>query len=87
MFYQKTGLALSLIVEKILIGNDRTRYVQAQSGLTSVLHRSGIPHNGIIICKTDRDYLGQAQTLHAYLQEEVNKNSVATFRDRTSQSP
>jgi predicted nuclease of predicted toxin-antitoxin system len=33
------------------------------------LHNSGIAHNGIIICKTDRDYLGQTQTLHAYLQD------------------
>ena len=32
------------------------------------LHSSGISHNGIIICKTDRDYVGQTQTLHAYLQ-------------------
>lgn len=32
------------------------------------LHRSGISHNGIIICKTDRDYIGQAQSLHTYLQ-------------------
>lgn len=46
------------------------------------LHRSGIPHNGIIICKTDRDYLGQAQALHAYLQEELNKNPVAKFSNR-----
>ncbi len=46
------------------------------------LHRSGIPHNGIIICKTDRDYVGQSQTLHAYLQEELNKNPLDTFRDR-----
>jgi len=46
------------------------------------LHRSGIPHNGIIICKTDRDYVGQAQTLHTYLQEELTKNPVGTFRDR-----
>jgi predicted nuclease of predicted toxin-antitoxin system len=33
------------------------------------LHRSNISHTGIIICKTDRDYTGQAQTLHTYLQE------------------
>lgn len=46
------------------------------------LHRSGIPHNGIIICKTDRDYVGQAQTLHIYLQEERTKNPMGTFRDR-----
>lgn len=29
---------------------------------------AAISHNGIIICKTDRDYVGQTQTLHAYLQ-------------------
>jgi len=33
------------------------------------LHRSGISHTGIIICKDDRDYLGQAQALQAYLSE------------------
>jgi predicted nuclease of predicted toxin-antitoxin system len=33
------------------------------------LHRSGISHLGIIICKTDRDYKGQIETLHAYLQQ------------------
>ena len=31
------------------------------------LHRSGISHAGIIICKDDRDYVGQAQIAHAYL--------------------
>lgn len=31
------------------------------------LHRSGISHSGIIICKEDRDYGGQAQALHSYL--------------------
>ncbi len=32
------------------------------------LHYRGIHHSGIIICKDDRDYQGQAQTLHAYLK-------------------
>ncbi len=36
------------------------------------LHRCGIEHSGIIICKDDRDYAGQAQTLHAYLETQVN---------------
>ncbi|MBD2299958.1 DUF5615 family PIN-like protein [Nostoc sp. FACHB-190] len=40
------------------------------------LHRSGISHNGIIICKTDRDYVGQTQTLHAYLQN-IKSQSLA----------
>ncbi|MBD2310779.1 DUF5615 family PIN-like protein [Desertifilum sp. FACHB-1129] len=46
------------------------------------LHRSNIPHNGIIICKSDRDYLGQVEKLDAYLQEELSKNSVDSLRDR-----
>jgi len=33
------------------------------------LHRSGISHQGIIICKTDRDYTGQTHALYAYLQQ------------------
>ena len=33
------------------------------------LHRNGIPHQGMIICKTDRDYKGQIQALYAYLQQ------------------
>ncbi|MBD2261194.1 DUF5615 family PIN-like protein [Pseudanabaena sp. FACHB-2040] len=32
------------------------------------LHRSGINHGGIVICKDDRDYQGQAQTLHIYVE-------------------
>lgn len=35
------------------------------------LHRSGINYNGIIICKDDRDYSGQAQTLQNYLQKQT----------------
>lgn len=34
------------------------------------LHRSGIQHSGIIICKSDRDYFGQVQALHTYLQNQ-----------------
>jgi predicted nuclease of predicted toxin-antitoxin system len=36
------------------------------------LHRSGINHAGIIVCKDDRDYLGQAQALHAYLETQTS---------------
>jgi predicted nuclease of predicted toxin-antitoxin system len=36
------------------------------------LHRSGINHTGIVICKDDRDYLGQAQALHVFLSTQVN---------------
>jgi Domain of unknown function (DUF5615) len=33
------------------------------------LHRGGKHHAGIIVCKDDRDYLGQVTILHAYLQQ------------------
>jgi hypothetical protein len=36
------------------------------------LHRSGINHAGIIVCKDDRDYLGQAQALHAYIKTQTS---------------
>jgi predicted nuclease of predicted toxin-antitoxin system len=36
------------------------------------LHRRGINHAGIIICKDDRDYLGQAQALELFLSAQVN---------------
>lgn len=35
-----------------------------------VLHRSGMEHCGIVICKDDRDYVGQAQALHDYLSTQ-----------------
>ncbi|WP_019508658.1 DUF5615 family PIN-like protein [Pleurocapsa sp. PCC 7319] len=39
------------------------------------LHNSGLKHAGIIICKTDRDYEGQIQTLHEYLQTQDSLNN------------
>lgn len=60
--------------ERVVITLNREDFIALQC--------SYISHNGIVIGKTDRDYLGQAQTLHAYLQQELNKNLVETFRDR-----
>lgn len=34
------------------------------------LHRSSEDHNGIIICKDDRNYTDQVQVLHAYLETQ-----------------
>ena len=34
------------------------------------LHKNGIQHSGIIVCKTDRDYQGQVDCLHNYLQTQ-----------------
>lgn len=39
------------------------------------LHNSDFKHAGIIICKTDRDYQGQIQTLHEYLQTQDSLNN------------
>jgi predicted nuclease of predicted toxin-antitoxin system len=36
------------------------------------LHRSGIDHAGIIVCKDDRDYLQQAQALHTFLATQTD---------------
>lgn len=33
------------------------------------IHRTRISHTGIIICKDDRDYVGQSQILHSCLSE------------------
>ena len=34
------------------------------------LHRSGVDHAGIVICKDDRDYLAQAKKLNDFLQQQ-----------------
>ena len=34
------------------------------------LHNTGIQHSGIVICKTNRDYRGQINYLHSYLQTQ-----------------
>lgn len=39
----------------------------------AALYRNGVSHAGIIICKDDRDYLGQAQVLHDYLETQVDR--------------
>ncbi|MEO0348935.1 MAG: DUF5615 family PIN-like protein [Cyanobacteria bacterium P01_A01_bin.15] len=36
------------------------------------LYRSNINHNGIIICKDDRNYTHQVQTLHTYLETQTS---------------
>ncbi|MEG4320778.1 MULTISPECIES: DUF5615 family PIN-like protein [unclassified Microcoleus] len=40
------------------------------------LHRGDEHHAGIIVCKDDRDYLGQVTILHAYLQKVDSLNDV-----------
>lgn len=35
------------------------------------LHKQNKDHSGIIICKEDRDYKGQAQTIHEFILKEL----------------
>lgn len=35
------------------------------------LHQKGLEHSGIVICKEERDYQGQAQKLHEFVLNEL----------------
>ncbi|MBD2652395.1 DUF5615 family PIN-like protein [Synechocystis sp. FACHB-383] len=39
------------------------------------LHLSGIEHRGIIICKEDRDQIGQAAIIHDFLTDQKTLNN------------
>jgi len=54
-------LAFATQEKRVLVTLNRDDFI--------ALHRTGIYHTGIIICKDDRDYLGQAQILHSCLSE------------------
>ncbi|MEI6444480.1 MAG: DUF5615 family PIN-like protein [Nostocales cyanobacterium ELA583] len=49
-------LAFATQEKRVLVTLNRDDFI--------ALHRTGIYHTGIIICKDDRDYLGQSQILH-----------------------
>ncbi|WP_041237668.1 DUF5615 family PIN-like protein [Gloeothece citriformis] len=36
------------------------------------LHKQGKEHSGIIICKEDRDYQGQADKIHEFISTDIN---------------
>lgn len=44
------------------------------------LHRSGMNHSGIIICKDDRDYQGQAKFINDFLQAQTTELSDRLIR-------
>ena len=52
------------------------------------LHRNGVSHAGIIICKDNRDYLGQAQALHDYLeiQDRLHNRLIRVQRQNQQKS-
>ena len=49
------------------------------------LHRNGVQHSGIIICKDDRDYPGQVQALHTYLQSQSDLTNRAIRTKKQNQ--
>lgn len=57
-------LAFATQQERILITLNRDDFI--------ALHQSDVPHTGIIICKDDRDSLGQAQMLDLCLRENLD---------------
>ena len=57
---------------RILITFNRDDFIE--------LHRSGINHSGIIICKDDCDYLGQAKALNDFLQDRAKTLSDRLIR-------
>jgi Domain of unknown function (DUF5615) len=56
-------LAYATINQRCVITFNRDDFV--------ALYRSGVIHAGIIVCKDDRDYFGQSQVLHAYLETQT----------------
>ncbi len=54
-------LAFATQQERVLLTLNRDDFI--------ALHQTGISHSGIIICKDDRDYLGQTQILQSCLSE------------------
>jgi predicted nuclease of predicted toxin-antitoxin system len=51
------------------------------------LHRSGVNHRGIIICKDDREYMRQAEVLHNYLEEQVESLENRLIRVQKQNQP
>lgn len=64
---------------RILITFNRDDFIE--------LHRSGINHSGIIICKDDRDYLGQAKFINDFLQAQTTELSDHLIRIQKQNQP
>ena len=64
---------------RILITFNRDDFIE--------LHRSGIKHSGVIICKDDRDYLGQAKFINEFLQSQTTELSDRLIRIQKQNQP
>jgi predicted nuclease of predicted toxin-antitoxin system len=51
------------------------------------LHRSGMNHSGIIICKDDRNYKGQAKFINDFLQSQTTELSDRLIRSQKQNQP
>ena len=51
------------------------------------LHRSGMNHNGIVVCKDDRNYLGQAKFINDFLQSQTTELSDRLIRIQKQNQP
>jgi predicted nuclease of predicted toxin-antitoxin system len=51
------------------------------------LHKSGVNHQGIIICKDDRDYRSQAEALHTYLKNQTQELQNRLIRVQKQNQP
>jgi predicted nuclease of predicted toxin-antitoxin system len=51
------------------------------------LHRSGINHSGIIVCKDDHDYEGQAKFVNDFLQSQTTELSDRLIRIQKQNQP
>ena len=64
---------------RILITFNRDDFIE--------LHRNGVSHSGIIICKDDRDYLGQAKAIDDFLQSQIQSLSDRLIRFQKQNQP
>ncbi len=64
---------------RILITFNRDDFIE--------LHRSDMNHMGIIICKDDRDYFGQAKFINDFLQSQAKELSDRLIRIQKQNQP
>jgi hypothetical protein len=72
-------LLFSTNQNRILITFNRNDFIE--------LHRGGMNHSGIFICKDDRDYFGQAKFINDFLQSQTTELSGRLIRIQKQNQP